>query len=153
MLPEVHDCSADFGDSGPISSAARIAISGIAGDQQAATIGQACFAPGMMKSTYGTGCFALLNTGTTPVASRNRLLTTIAYQLGGKRTYALEGSIFVAGARCNGCATASASSSRPPRPARSPTTPIPRRASIWCRPSSAWARPTGIRMRAARCSA
>ena len=74
-----------------------IAISGIAGDQQAATIGQACFSPGMIKSTYGTGCFALLNTGTTPVASKNKLLTTIAYQLGGKRTYALEGSIFVAG--------------------------------------------------------
>ena len=74
-----------------------IAISGIAGDQQAATIGQACFAPGMIKSTYGTGCFALLNTGTTPVASKNKLLTTIAYQLNGKRTYALEGSIFVAG--------------------------------------------------------
>ena len=78
-------------------SAAAIAISGIAGDQQAATIGQACFEPGMIKSTYGTGCFALLNTGTTPVASKNKLLTTIAYQLGGKRTYALEGSIFVAG--------------------------------------------------------
>ena len=74
-----------------------IAISGIAGDQQAATIGQACFSPGMMKSTYGTGCFALLNTGATPVASNNKLLTTIAYQLEGKRTYALEGSIFVAG--------------------------------------------------------
>ena len=74
-----------------------IAISGIAGDQQAATIGQACFTPGMIKSTYGTGCFALLNTGATPVASKNKLLTTIAYQLDGKRTYALEGSIFVAG--------------------------------------------------------
>ena len=74
-----------------------IAIRGIAGDQQAATIGQACFTPGMMKSTYGTGCFALLNTGTKPVVSNNKLLTTIAYQLGGKRTYALEGSIFVAG--------------------------------------------------------
>jgi glycerol kinase len=75
-----------------------IPIRGIAGDQQAATIGQACFAPGMMKSTYGTGCFALLNTGSKPVRSNNRLLTTIAYQLAGKRTYALEGAIFVAGA-------------------------------------------------------
>ena len=74
-----------------------IAVPGIAGDQQAATIGQACFTPGMMKSTYGTGCFALLNTGTKPVKSNNKLLTTIAYQLAGKRTYALEGSIFVAG--------------------------------------------------------
>ena len=70
----------------------------MAGDQQAATIGQACFQPGMMKSTYGTGCFALLNTGDTPVASKNKLLTTIAYQFDGKPTYALEGSIFIAGA-------------------------------------------------------
>jgi glycerol kinase len=73
-------------------------ITGIAGDQQAATVGQACFAPGMLKSTYGTGCFALLNTGDAPVVSRHRLLTTIAYRLKGKVTYALEGSIFVAGA-------------------------------------------------------
>src|SRR6478609_420146 len=97
MLPEVKDSSAKFGDSDPGLFGGAIAISGIAGDQQAATIGQACFTPGMIKSTYGTGCFALLNTGTTPVASKNKLLTTIAYQLGGKRTYALEGSIFVAG--------------------------------------------------------
>jgi len=97
MLPEVKDSSAKFGDSVPELFGGPISISGIAGDQQAATIGQACFSPGMIKSTYGTGCFALLNTGTTPVASKNKLLTTIAYQLGGKRTYALEGSIFVAG--------------------------------------------------------
>jgi glycerol kinase len=97
MLPEVKDSSARFGESEPDLLGGAIAISGIAGDQQAATIGQACFEPGMIKSTYGTGCFALLNTGTTPVVSRNKLLTTIAYQLGGKRTYALEGSIFVAG--------------------------------------------------------
>jgi len=97
MLPEVKDSSARFGESDPELFGGAIPISGIAGDQQAATIGQACFTPGMMKSTYGTGCFALLNTGSTPVASKNKLLTTIAYQLGGKRTYALEGSIFVAG--------------------------------------------------------
>src|SRR6201996_1530864 len=97
MLPEVKDSSAKFGDSVPDLFGGSIAISGIAGDQQAATIGQACFTPGMIKSTYGTGCFALLNTGTTPVVSKNKLLTTIAYQLAGKRTYALEGSIFVAG--------------------------------------------------------
>lgn len=97
MLPEVKDSSAKFGDSDAGLFGGSIPISGIAGDQQAATIGQACFEPGMIKSTYGTGCFALLNTGTTPVASKNKLLTTIAYQLGGKRTYALEGSIFVAG--------------------------------------------------------
>ena len=97
MLPEVKDSSHHFGDSVPELFGGAIAISGIAGDQQAATIGQACFSPGMIKSTYGTGCFALLNTGATPVASKNKLLTTIAYQLEGKRTYALEGSIFVAG--------------------------------------------------------
>ena len=97
MLPEVKDSSAKFGECEPDLLGGAISISGIAGDQQAATIGQACFAPGMIKSTYGTGCFALLNTGATPVASKNKLLTTIAYQLNGKRTYALEGSIFVAG--------------------------------------------------------
>jgi len=97
MLPEVKDSSAAFGETTPDLFGGAIAISGVAGDQQAATIGQACFTPGMMKSTYGTGCFALLNTGTTPVVSKNRLLTTIAYQLNGVRTYALEGSIFVAG--------------------------------------------------------
>lgn len=97
MLPEVKDSSAHFGDSVPELFGGSITIRGIAGDQQAATIGQACFTPGMIKSTYGTGCFALLNTGATPVKSNNKLLTTVAYQLGGKRTYALEGSIFVAG--------------------------------------------------------
>src|SRR4029079_19038866 len=77
---------------------AEIPILGIAGDQQAATIGQACFQPGMLTSTYGTGCFALLNTGEDMVRSKNRLLTTIAYRLDGRTTYALEGSIFIAGA-------------------------------------------------------
>ena len=94
LLPKVQDCAADFG----FAEALGAPILGVAGDQQAATIGQACFKPGMMKSTYGTGCFALLNTGATPVRSRNRLLTTIAYQLNGEPTYALEGSIFIAGA-------------------------------------------------------
>ncbi|SEF68920.1 glycerol kinase GlpK [Jhaorihella thermophila] len=98
LLPEVRNCSADFGTTDPALLGGAVPILGVAGDQQAATIGQACFAPGMMKSTYGTGCFALLNTGETPVASKNRMLTTVAYQLDGKRTYALEGSIFVAGA-------------------------------------------------------
>jgi glycerol kinase len=97
MLPEVKDSSAHFGDCEAKLFGGAIAVRGIAGDQQAATIGQACFLPGMMKSTYGTGCFALLNTGTKPVKSNNKLLTTIAYQLNGQRTYALEGSIFVAG--------------------------------------------------------
>jgi glycerol kinase len=98
MLPEVKDCAADFGMTRPDLFGREIPILGVAGDQQAATIGQACFQPGMMKSTYGTGCFALLNTGETAVTSTNRLLTTVAYQLDGKPTYALEGSIFVAGA-------------------------------------------------------
>ncbi|MEM8742655.1 MAG: glycerol kinase GlpK, partial [Pseudomonadota bacterium] len=98
MLPEVRDCAGDFGTTDPALFGRALPILGVAGDQQAATIGQACFRPGMLKSTYGTGCFALLNTGDTPVASRNRLLTTIAYQLDGQTTYALEGAIFVAGA-------------------------------------------------------
>jgi glycerol kinase len=98
ILPEVKDCAADFGITDRAILGAAIPILGVAGDQQAATVGQACFQPGMLKSTYGTGCFALLNTGDKAVPSQNRLLTTIAYQLGGKRTYALEGSIFVAGA-------------------------------------------------------
>lgn len=98
MLPQVKDSADDFGETEPDLLGHRIPICGVAGDQQAATIGQACFEPGMLKSTYGTGCFALLNTGDTPVKSNNRLLTTIAYQLDGKPTYALEGSIFVAGA-------------------------------------------------------
>ncbi|MCO5066092.1 MAG: glycerol kinase GlpK [Rhizobiaceae bacterium] len=98
MLPEVRDCAADFGRTQKSFLGAEVPILGVAGDQQAATIGQACFQPGMMKSTYGTGCFALLNTGTDMVRSKNRLLTTIAYRLGGKTTYALEGSIFIAGA-------------------------------------------------------
>jgi glycerol kinase len=98
MLPEVRDCAAAFGSTTPDLFGAALPITGVAGDQQAATIGQACFAPGMLKSTYGTGCFALLNTGSTPVRSQNRLLTTIAYQFGGKPTYAIEGSIFIAGA-------------------------------------------------------
>jgi glycerol kinase len=98
MLPEVRDSAADFGTTRADLFGREIPILGVAGDQQAATVGQACFAPGMVKSTYGTGCFAVLNTGTAPVASRNRLLTTVAYQLDGVPTYALEGSIFIAGA-------------------------------------------------------
>jgi glycerol kinase len=98
LLPEVRDSNGDYGSTEASILGAQLPIRGVAGDQQAATIGQACFAPGMVKATYGTGCFALLNTGETPVASKNRLLTTVAYQLAGKRTYALEGAIFIAGA-------------------------------------------------------
>ena len=98
ILPEVRDCAAAFGTTRPDLFGREIPILGVAGDQQAATVGQACFRPGMMKSTYGTGCFALLNTGADRVPSKNRLLTTIAYRLDGQTTYALEGSIFIAGA-------------------------------------------------------
>jgi len=98
LLPEVRDCAGNFGETEAGLFGGPIHIRGIAGDQQAATIGQGCFEPGMVKSTYGTGCFALLNTGPERLVSRNRLLTTIAYQLEGKRTYAFEGAIFVAGA-------------------------------------------------------
>ena len=98
MLPEVKDCAAEFGTTESGILGAELPILGVAGDQQSATVGQACFEPGMLKSTYGTGCFALLNTGDKPVSSKNRLLTTIGYQLGGKPAYALEGSIFIAGA-------------------------------------------------------
>lgn len=98
LLPEVHDCSAEFGMTSPEVLGGQIPICGIAGDQQAALVGQACFKPGMLKSTYGTGCFAVLNTGTEAVRSYNNLLTTIGYRIDGVTTYALEGSIFVAGA-------------------------------------------------------
>ncbi len=98
VLPEVRDCAGDFGATDPDILGAAIPVRGIAGDQQAALVGQACFEPGMVKSTYGTGAFVLANAGTTPPVSENRLLTTVAYRLGGETTYALEGSIFVAGA-------------------------------------------------------
>ncbi|MEP1206836.1 MAG: glycerol kinase GlpK [Rhizobiaceae bacterium] len=98
LLPEVLDCAADFGVAEAELMGAELPIYGVAGDQQAATIGNACFEPGMFKSTYGTGCFALLNTGRDKVTSNNRMLTTIAYRLNGETTYALEGSIFMAGA-------------------------------------------------------
>jgi len=98
VLPQVLDSAADYGLCDPALFGAAIPIRGVAGDQQAAAVGQACLEPGMLKSTYGTGCFALLTTGTTAIRSRNRLLTTIALRISGQTTYALEGSIFVAGA-------------------------------------------------------
>ena len=98
LLPEVLDTDGNYGATTPDLFGAAIPITGIAGDQQAAAIGQACFRPGMIKTTYGTGAFALLNIGHAPVASRHNLLTTIAYRLGGETAYALEGSIFAAGA-------------------------------------------------------
>lgn len=98
MLPEIRDSSGSFGETLPELFGGAIAILGVAGDQQAATAGQACFTPGMAKITYGTGAFALLHTGASPVASSHRLLTTVALQIAGARTFALEGAIFVAGA-------------------------------------------------------
>ncbi|HUV21496.1 MAG TPA: glycerol kinase GlpK [Gammaproteobacteria bacterium] len=98
LLPEVLDCAADFGTTSKDLLGVGIPIAGVAGDQQAALVGQACFEPGMLKSTYGTGCFMILNTGAQALASSNKLLTTVGYRLNGKTTYALEGSIFVAGA-------------------------------------------------------
>ena len=98
MLPEVMDCSDDFGITAIPEIDAEIPVTGIAGDQQAALFGQCCFEVGMMKSTYGTGCFMILNTGTEPVRSNNRLLTTVAYRLEGEVCFGLQGSIVIAGA-------------------------------------------------------
>lgn len=97
VLPEVRDSAGDYGHTDAALLGAEVPIRALIGDQQAATVGQACFQPGMVKSTYGTGCFVMLNTGDTPLSSKNRLLTTVAYRLNGKTTYALEGSIFNAG--------------------------------------------------------
>ncbi|MHC8508911.1 MAG: glycerol kinase GlpK [Rhodospirillales bacterium] len=97
MLPEVLDSADNFGETDPALFGCAVPIRGVAGDQQAATVGQACFRPGMIKSTYGTGCFALLNTGARAAVSKHRLLTTIAYRLNGVTTYALESAIFSAG--------------------------------------------------------
>ena len=98
ILPEVKDCSDDFGHTDPKITGESYSVTSMVGDQQAATIGQCCFEPGSLKSTYGTGAFVLLNTGSKIIYSKNRLLTTIGYRINGKTTYALEGSIFIAGA-------------------------------------------------------
>jgi len=98
ILPEVKDCADDYGSTHHSITGKSIPITGVVGDQQSATIGQCCFEPGSLKSTYGTGAFVLLNTGNKKIYSKNRLLTTIAYRINGKTTYAMEGSIFIAGA-------------------------------------------------------
>lgn len=98
ILPDVHDCQASFGVADEVHFGRALPILGMAGDQQAALVGQACFEPGYIKATYGTGCFVLVNTGSAAVASGHRMLTTIGYRLGGQTTFALEGSIFMAGA-------------------------------------------------------
>ncbi len=153
VLPEVLDCAADFGIADADLFGAEIPILGVAGDQHAAVIGQACFSPGMLKSTYGTGCFALLNTGEDIVRSKNRLLTTIAYRLDGKSYYALEGSIFVAGAAVQWLRDGLKMIGSAPETGRSRTRQTMRRKSISCPPSSVSARPGGMPKRAARCSA
>jgi glycerol kinase len=154
MLPEVKDCADDFGMTEKAVLGAAIPIRGVAGDQQAATIGQACFEPGMLKSTYGTGCFALLNTGADLVRSKNRLLTTIAYRLDGKTTYALEGAIFMAGASVQWLRDMlrllkDAAEMRQPGQGRRTSHG---RTSTWCPPLSDWVRRGGTRTRAARSS-
>ena len=98
ILPTVKDCADDYGNTDPLITGKPISITGVVGDQQSASIGQCCFEPGSLKSTYGTGAFVLLNTGNKIIYSKNRLLTTIAYRIKGKTTYAMEGSIFIAGA-------------------------------------------------------
>jgi len=96
MLPDVKDSSGVFGETSLLGGS--IPVAGIAGDQQSALFGQVCTKPGMVKNTYGTGCFMLMNTGTKPIASKNKLLTTVAWRIGGRTEYALEGSVFIAGA-------------------------------------------------------
>ncbi|NJE06746.1 glycerol kinase, partial [Thermococcus sp. M36] len=98
VLPQVRSSSEVYGETQNILTASNIPVAGIAGDQQAALFGQMCTQPGMVKNTYGTGCFMLMNTGEKPVPSNNNLLTTVAWQINGKTQYALEGSVFIAGA-------------------------------------------------------
>ena len=152
LLPEPRDTGGEFGETDPALIGSAIPVAALAGDQQAALIGQACFRSGMVKSTYGTGGFALLNIGAVPIGSRHRLLTTIAYRLAGRTAYALEGSIFVAGAASRGCATGSARSPPWRRPIAWRSGPIRRSGFIWCRASPGSARPIGRRGRGVRCS-
>ena len=146
MLPEVKDCAADFGEAAAEYLGAAIPIRGIAGDQQAALIGQACFRPGMVKSTYGTGCFALANTGDKAVELTHKLLTTIAYQFGRQAHLRARRLDLLGGRdRCNGCATASAFFATAPEAGaswRQAADPSNKR-SIWCRPSPASVLPIG----------
>ena len=152
LLPEVVDSSGVVGESDPELLGAAVPIAGMAGDQQAALFGQACSRRGMVKVTYGTGCFLLLNTGEEPVAAPAGLVTTVALQRDGKRTYALEGSVFIGGAAVqwlrDGLGIISSSSEA------DELAQACRRATAWssCRPSPAWARRTGTPMRAAASS-
>ena len=152
LLPEVLDSAADFGTTDKELFGVELPIAGVAGDQHAAVVGQVCFEKGMVKSTYGTGCFMLLNTGHEAVTSEHKLLTTVAYRLDGTTTYALEGSIFVAGAAIQWLRDGLASSIRPRRPGTWPPPSKATTACIWCRRSPAWAHLTGIPMHAVRSS-
>ena len=141
ILPTVKDCADDYGMCTVLDE--DIPILGVAGDQQAAAIGQNCFKKGDIKSTYGTGCFVILNTGSECITSRNRLLSTVCYRLNGKTTYALEGSIFIAGAAVQGYATALKLSKTPPRPRRCAKDLSPIKAFTSSPRSRAWARRIG----------
>ena len=144
MLPKVVPSSGIMGHMHPEFLGHSLPLAGDAGDQQAATYGNACMLPGMAKNTYGTGCFLLMNTGTEARRSENNLLTTVGWNCGYGLRYALEGSVFIAGAWCSGCATVSRSSATPPR-----LSPLPPRcgttaACFSCPPLPGLARPTGI---------
>ncbi len=153
MLPEVRPSSEVYGPTVTTVFASKIPIGGIAGDQHAALFGQMCTESGMVKNTYGTGCFLVMNTGSKPIESKNNLVTTIAWQIGDQINYALEGSIFIAGAWCNGCAMGSASSRAPLKSKASRAACRIATASISCPHSPDSARRTGMPARAARSSA
>ena len=144
LLPEAKPSSCVYGQTDPSYFGGAIPIAGAAGDQQSALFGQTCFAPGEAKNTYGTGCFLLMNTGEKPVFSKNGLVTTIAWGVGGKVSYALEGSIFVAGAAIqwlrDEMRLIDSAEDSEYMANKVPDT----NAVTWCRLSRAWARPTGI---------
>ena len=146
MMPQVKSSSEVYGATKTTIFAHKVPIAGIAGDQQAALFGQMCVEPGSVKNTYGTGCFLLMNSGEKPITSSNNLLTTIAWKIGDKVDYALEGTSSSAGRSCSGCATGWGSSARRPKskpwPLRYPTPT----ASISCRRSRGWQPRTGISM-------
>ena len=148
MLPGVHDSAAVFGVTASGIFNAPIPVAGMAGDQQAALVGQACFTPGLVKSTYGTGCFALMNTGDRPVISANRMLTTIAYRLAGETIYALEGAIFVAGAAVKWLRDGVGLITHASHTDDMATLVADDHGLIWSRPSSAWVHRIGTHMRA-----
>jgi glycerol kinase len=150
LLPEVLDCAADFGTTDVAIFGAEVPITGVAGDQHAASIGQACFEKGMVKSTYGTGCFAMINVGDTPLKSSNRLLSTICYQLNGKPTYALEGSIYVAGAAVQWLRDGLKIIERPAKATRWQSRRTQPNMFIWCPALLALARLIGIQTHAAQ---